>query len=417
MLRSLGKLILKAGGWTAVGGIPDDPKAVIIAAPHTSNWDGLLALAYKVVIGLDVRFFAKHSVFWFPLGNLLRFLGGIELDRKRAGPAVDQAIAMFEEKDTFYFGLAPEGTRKLTSGWKTGFYRIALGAGVPVYMGFIDFGNKRIGIGPKVELSGDPEADLEIFRDFYDGIEGRWPEKSSPIELTSKPEKKRSIRSFVRRAGRITPSQQRALDELWPTYGIDCGTDPLNFESLFPRPVVLEVGFGNGETLVEQAAANPDKNFIGIEVHEPGVGHCLLKTEEAGIRNLRVIAHDAIEILAKQVPPRSLSRINLYFPDPWPKKRHHKRRIVQPAFLDLVAGRLADGGTLNIATDWADYAEHIDDVFSRSNRFTCTERREHDGDRPLDRPQTKFERRGLKKGHSIVDWCFRRQRASEVNTD
>ena len=190
--------------------------------------------------------------------------------------------------------------------------------------------------------------------------------------------KKRAIRSFVRRAGRITPSQQRALDTLWPTYGIEFRDEPLDLAAVFGReaPVVLEIGYGNGETLVEQAATSPDKNFIGIEVHEPGVGHCLLKADEAGIDNLRVVMHDAIEVLARQVPAGSLSRVNLYFPDPWPKKRHHKRRIVQDAFVDRLAGLLADRGTLHIATDWANYAEHIDEVFSRSDRFTCRERRE-----------------------------------------
>jgi len=184
--------------------------------------------------------------------------------------------------------------------------------------------------------------------------------------------KRRAVRSFVRRAGRITQSQQRALDELWPVYGVSYTGRPLEFDELFgtDQPVVAEIGFGNGETLVQLAAANPDQNFLGIEVHEPGVGHCLLKAKEAGIENLRIIAHDAIDVLTHQVRPRSLSRLNLYFPDPWPKKRHHKRRIVQPAFLDLVADRLVDGGTLNIATDWANYAEHIDEVLSQSDRLS-----------------------------------------------
>ena len=219
----------------------------------------------------------------------------------------------------------------------------------------------------------------------------------------------RTIRSFVRRAGRITPSQQRALDELWPEFGVQYGEAPMNLDELFGRdaPTVLEIGFGNGETLVEQAAANPDRDFLGIEVHEPGVGHCLLKAEEAEIRNLRIIAHDGIEVLTNQIPAGSLARVNLYFPDPWPKKRHHKRRIVQPAFLNLVADRLVDGGTLNIATDWANYAEHIDEVLYQSDRFTCIERREHDGERPFDRPRTKFERRGFRKRHRIFDWCLR----------
>ena len=228
--------------------------------------------------------------------------------------------------------------------------------------------------------------------------------------MADKDIRKRTIRSFVRRAGRMTASQQRALDELWPVFGIEFDESPLDVEAVFGRraDVVLEIGFGNGETLVEQAIAAPERDFIGIEVHEPGVGHCMLKAQEAGVRNLRLIMHDAIEVLRHQVPAGSLARLNLYFPDPWPKKRHHKRRIVQPGFLDLVADRLQPGGTLNIATDWANYAEHIDYILAQSDRFTCAERREHDGDRPLDRPRTKFERRGLRKGHRIFDWSFLR---------
>jgi tRNA (guanine-N7-)-methyltransferase len=141
-------------------------------------------------------------------------------------------------------------------------------------------------------------------------------------------------------------------------------------------------------------------------VHDPGVGHCLLQAEAAEIHNLKVVVHDAIEVLKYQVPAGSLSRVNLYFPDPWPKKRHHKRRIVQPDFVNLIADRLADGGTLHVATDWANYAEHIDEILSRSDRFKCIESREHQGDQPFDRPQTKFERRGLLKGHGISDRCF-----------
>jgi tRNA (guanine-N7-)-methyltransferase len=187
---------------------------------------------------------------------------------------------------------------------------------------------------------------------------------------------------------------------LWPAVGVEYSQAPLQFETLFGRtaPVVLEIGFGNGDTLVEQARETPEWNFLGIEVHEPGVGHCLLKADQAGIRNLRIISHDAIEVLSHQLPMGSLSRVNLYFPDPWPKKRHHKRRIVQAAFLDLVAASLRPGGTLHIATDWANYAEHIDVVLAAHPDFECAERREHQGDRALERPQTKFERRGLRHG-------------------
>jgi tRNA (guanine-N7-)-methyltransferase len=222
---------------------------------------------------------------------------------------------------------------------------------------------------------------------------------------------RRTIRSFVRRTGRITPSQEKALHELWPSYGFEFTEAPLDLQALFGRQakVVLEIGFGNGESLVQQAVLKPEQNYIGIEVHEPGVGHCLLKASDAGIVNLRLVAYDAIDVLTRQIPANSLSRLNLYFPDPWPKKRHHKRRIVQPEFLNLVADRLAPGGTLHIATDWSDYADHIDLMIAQSDRFDICERREHGGDRPFDRPRTKFERRGLKKGHRIWDWCAARR--------
>lgn len=220
----------------------------------------------------------------------------------------------------------------------------------------------------------------------------------------------RPIRSFVRRAGRLTPSQQRALDELWPQYGIEFEARPLNLHAVFGRtaPVVLEIGFGNGETLVQQAKQNPARDYLGVEVHEPGVGHCLLAAKDAGITNLKLIVHDAIEVLEGQIPLTTLQQINLYFPDPWPKKRHHKRRIVQPPFLELCADRLESGGSLHIATDWANYAEHIDEVLAQSARFSRAERREHGGDEPLGRPMTKFEKRGLSKGHRIWDWRFSR---------
>ena len=176
----------------------------------------------------------------------------------------------------------------------------------------------------------------------------------------------------MRRAGRLTASQQRALEELWPSYGVAYSEDTLDFGALFGRsaPVVLEIGFGNGETLVATAADRPDSNFLGIEVHEPGVGHCLIEADRSGVSNLKLITHDAIEVLRYQVPSGSLARINLYFPDPWPKKRHHKRRIVQPDFLALCADRLAPGGAMHIATDWANYAEHIDETFAGSEHLS-----------------------------------------------
>ena len=230
---------------------------------------------------------------------------------------------------------------------------------------------------------------------------------NSEVEETGN---RRRVRSFVRRPGRLTASQQRALDEDWPTFGIAFDGKPLDLDEVFGRsaPRVLEIGFGNGESLVQQAADDPGRDYLGIEVHDPGIGHCLIAARKAGIANLRLINHDAIEVLEAQIPPQSLQRVNLYFADPWPKKRHHKRRIVQPAFLELCANRLEADGSLHIATDWANYAEHIDEVLAASPHFRCAERREHDGDAPLDRPRTKFERRGLRKGHRIWDWRFDR---------
>ncbi len=224
------------------------------------------------------------------------------------------------------------------------------------------------------------------------------------------PAKRRSIRSFVRRAGRMTESQQRALVELWPRYGVEFSGAALDLEALFGNPAdtVLEIGFGNGDSLVELAASLPDMNFLGIEVHEPGIGHCLIGIRKAGIDNLKLIRHDAVEVLETGLRPASLARINLYFPDPWPKKRHHKRRIVAPQFLDLCHAALRPGGTLNIATDWDNYAEHIDETLAADARFACRERRVHGGERPLARGATKFERRGLTRGHRIHDWCFER---------
>ncbi len=221
---------------------------------------------------------------------------------------------------------------------------------------------------------------------------------------------RRPIRSFVRRSGRLTPSQQRALSELWPAYGVTAAAGTIDFDALFGRsaPRVLEIGFGNGESLVSQAVENPGQDYLGIEVHEPGIGHCMLAARDAGVTNLKLINDDAIEVLERRTPAASLCRINLYFPDPWPKIRHHKRRIIQPAFLDLCADCLESNGSLHIATDWTNYAEHIDEILAQSSRFNCAERRSHEGDRPLDRPRTKFEIRGLNKGHRICDWRFNR---------
>ena len=188
MLQVIAKAILKIGGWEIVGTHPTVPKAVVVAAPHTSNWDGFWGLVCRVALDVEIHFFAKESLFWFPLNILLRSLGGIPLDRQRAGSAVEQAVEMFRKNDSYYFGLAPEGTRSRADHWKSGFYRIARSADVPVVLGFLDYGKRRIGIGPTLELSGDWEKDLAYCREFYKDIEGRWPEKAGPVTFAGDPQ-------------------------------------------------------------------------------------------------------------------------------------------------------------------------------------------------------------------------------------
>lgn len=185
MWQRIARLILRIGGWTPIGRIPNEAKAIFIAAPHTSNWDGFWALTYKVAVGLDIHFFAKGSLFWFPLGNLLRGLGGIPLDRTRAHSAVQQAVDMFNESDQFFFGLAPEGTRALRDAWKSGFYRIAIEAKVPVYIGVLDYSKKQVGVIERVELTGDIEQDLSKIATYYEDVVGRWPQKATPIQFSN----------------------------------------------------------------------------------------------------------------------------------------------------------------------------------------------------------------------------------------
>jgi 1-acyl-sn-glycerol-3-phosphate acyltransferase len=180
-LPHVARLLLWIGGWTAVGSVPDVRKAVVVGAPHTSNWDGFWALVYITAIGFEPRFFIKESMFWFPLGRVLRFFGAIPLDRANARSSVNAAIAAFDEHESFYFGLAPEGTRSRTAGWKSGFYRIAEGAGVPVVCGFFDYPKKRLGLGPMITLTGDRDADMAILRSFYTSVEGRFPEQTGPV--------------------------------------------------------------------------------------------------------------------------------------------------------------------------------------------------------------------------------------------
>jgi tRNA (guanine-N7-)-methyltransferase len=221
----------------------------------------------------------------------------------------------------------------------------------------------------------------------------------------------RAIRSFVQRMGRITPAQQRALAALWPRFGVEYSPQPLDLDALFGRsaPRILEVGFGDGDTLVELAVRRPDADFIGIEVHRPGVGRCLLGIESHGLANVRLAAHDAVEVLEWQIPAGALSELLLYFADPWPKKRHHKRRIVQPGFAALVASRLQPGGVFRLATDWAPYAEHMLEVLRANPDFVNASPTGDYVPRPEARPVTKFERRGQRLGHEVFDLEFRRR--------
>lgn len=219
-----------------------------------------------------------------------------------------------------------------------------------------------------------------------------------------------AIRSYVLRAGRITRAQRRALDELLPRWGIPYSPAPLDLAAVFARtaPRVLEIGFGDGDTLVELAAASPQSDFLGVEVHPPGVGHCLLAIESRQLTNLRLIAHDAVEVLANQLPPASLDEVLLYFPDPWPKKRHHKRRIVQASFAALVASLLRQGGRFKLATDWEPYAEWMLEVLNAEPGLANVSAEGRWAAEPAARATTRFERRGRRLGHEVFNLEYRR---------
>lgn len=220
----------------------------------------------------------------------------------------------------------------------------------------------------------------------------------------------RRIRSFVRREGRLTKGQERALTELWPVMGVEYTPQKLDLAVLFGRdaPIVLEIGFGMGKSLVEMAAAAPEKNFIGIEVHRPGVGACLSLAQDMGVTNLRVFCHDAVEVLGEMIPDESIDTLQLFFPDPWHKARHHKRRIVQPAFVQMLRPKLKIGGVFHMATDWENYAEHMLEVMNTAEGFKNTVEAGY-APRPEFRPLTKFEQRGHRLGHGVWDLLFARQ--------
>jgi tRNA (guanine-N7-)-methyltransferase len=220
----------------------------------------------------------------------------------------------------------------------------------------------------------------------------------------------RAIRSFVTRSGRITTAQERALEQLWPRYGVELGAAPLDLDAVFGRRArrVAEIGFGNGDHLLALAASRPGEDFLGIEVHRSGVGRLLLQLEERALGNVRVVCRDAVEVLASHLGGACLDEILILFPDPWPKKRHHKRRLIQPAFAALLAERLRGGGVLRLATDWEPYAAEMLATLSAEPRLHNIAPDGGFVPRPAERSPTRFERRGERLGHQVWDLEFHR---------
>ena len=218
----------------------------------------------------------------------------------------------------------------------------------------------------------------------------------------------RAIRSFVKRSGRMTPGQQAAFDKYWPLKGLQLSDGMISYDDVFFRkaPVVLEIGFGMGVSLVQMAKESPLTDFIGIEVHEPGIGKLLHGMEEQQIDNIRVYCDDAIEVLRECIPDCSLDRVQIYFPDPWHKKKHNKRRMIQAKFVEDLACKIRDGGVVHLATDWEDYAEQMMEVMTASPQFVNQGDEYAFSERPEYRPVTKFEKRGERLGHGVWDLLF-----------
>jgi tRNA (guanine-N7-)-methyltransferase len=221
----------------------------------------------------------------------------------------------------------------------------------------------------------------------------------------------RGVRSFVLRAGRMTDGQQRALERLWPRFGLEYRDTPCDLDALFGRqaPRIAEIGFGNGANLIHMASQRPHADFLGIEVHRPGVGRVLLDVEHLGLANVRVSNHDAVEVVGQQLPAACLDEVLVLFPDPWHKKRHHKRRLLNEAFVALLATRLKSGGLLRAATDWEPYAQQMLEVFGGCPALENTASDGAYVPRPEARQPTRFERRGERLGHGVWDLAFRRR--------
>ena len=222
----------------------------------------------------------------------------------------------------------------------------------------------------------------------------------------------RRIKSYVLREGRLTTGQERALRELWPVWGIEYADSLLDIDKTYGRegaPLTVEIGFGMGKSLVEMAQKAPERNFLGIEVHTPGIGACLADIRDKGISNLRIAHHDAVEVFNNMIPDGSVDTLQLFFPDPWHKARHHKRRIVKPEFLDLIMPKLRRGGIIHMATDWENYAEQMREVLSADDRIENLSADNTYVPRPDFRPLTKFELRGQRLGHGVWDLMFRKK--------
>lgn len=233
----------------------------------------------------------------------------------------------------------------------------------------------------------------------------------SDSEVSIRPEyKSKAIRSYVIRAGRMTAGQKAAFESWWPDYGLSLFDGPLDIKSTFDRvaPLVLEIGFGMGDSLLQMARQEPDKNFVGIEVHPPGVGRLINGAGEAQVRNLKVYMADAMDVLEDCIPAQSVQRLQIYFPDPWHKTKHHKRRIIQPGFIQAVRGKLEPGGVVHLATDWEEYARAMLEVMTQAPGFANMAPAGGFCARPNYRPVTKFEQRGERLGHSVWDLLFQR---------
>ncbi len=234
---------------------------------------------------------------------------------------------------------------------------------------------------------------------------------AEPEEAKTSGRKHRRIRSFVLRMGRMTSGQQRAMGELWPRFGIEYSPQPLNLDQVFGRnaPRLIEIGFGTGEALFAYAQAHPEVDCLGIEVHRPGAGRLLLQVEHAGLNNVRASCDDAVEVLRHQIAAGSIDAVHIFFPDPWHKARHHKRRLIQTSFADILATVLKTGGMLRLATDWQHYAEHMRAVLDAHPQFINIADATGYVERPADRPLTRFERRGHRLGQGVWDMAYRRR--------